>query len=639
MPYRKIGRANIVFAHDIAMCVLSFLLALWLRLGGAVFALPTEWILFHTCLFALCAALIFELLGLYKGLWRYASLNDLFGLARAVVLTVLLYLAVAFALTRLERLPRSFLFIEVMLLMFMMGMPRIAYRLFKDGQFGFRRDRADMVPTLLVGGGQTADAFVRAMRMPEAPYRVIGFLAQDRAWHGARLQGVEVVGHVDDDLLSLVKKLEARGLRPQHLIIADDDIDGPCVSRLLDATQSLGIPISRLPKLTELKNGVNDRLHVRAIAIEDLLHRPQACLDLEGMHALIRDRIVLVTGAGGSIGSELVRQISDFEPRKILLVDHSEFNLYLIDQDLAERHPSLSRVPILADVRDTERIHSLFTEFKPDLVFHAAALKHVPMVEMNPAEGVLTNVLGTRNVADACRAVGAQVMVMISTDKAVNPSSVMGATKRLAESYCQALDLVDSDRPNGTRFVSVRFGNVLGSTGSVVPLFQRQLAKGGPLTVTHPDIQRYFMTIREAVELVLQASVLRCNESVDNGVAGRLFELDMGEPVKIHDLARRMIRLAGLRPDIDVKIVFTGMRPGEKLSEELFHAAEDLVPTTVPGIHLAAPRTTEFTQLSSALAPLLEAARRRSIEETLRQLLHLVPEYAANAAKPTPDGT
>jgi len=283
---------------------------------------------------------------------------------------------------------------------------------------------------------------------------------------------------------------------------------------------------------------------------------------------------------------------------------------------------------VIADIRDRGRIYAIMADERPELVFHAAALKHVPIVEANPAEGVMTNVLGTRNVADSCRAHGAKAMVLISTDKAVNPANVMGASKRLAEGICQALDLVESRRSGGTRFVTVRFGNVLGSTGSVVPLFQRQLAAGGPLTVTHPEISRYFMTTREAVELVLQSSALA---AADGEERGKIFVLDMGEPVKIAELARQMIRLAGLKPDKDIGIEFIGLRPGEKLHEELFHAGESLVPTKISGIRLAAPRTIDYAMLSRAHDELAEHAREGRIDRLLVVLKNMVPEYAANA--------
>jgi FlaA1/EpsC-like NDP-sugar epimerase len=333
---------------------------------------------------------------------------------------------------------------------------------------------------------------------------------------------------------------------------------------------------------------------------------------------------VLVTGAGGTIGSELVRQICRLGPVEIALLDNGEFNLYQIDLEVAESHAALPRRAILADIRDRQRLEQAMAEARPELVFHAAALKHVPMVEANPFEGVLTNAIGTRNVADACRAAGVAAMVQISTDKAVNPSSVMGASKRIAESYCQALDIVEAaGSRRTTRFITVRFGNVLGSTGSVVPLFQRQLAAGGPLTVTDPEMKRYFMTVREAVELVLQATAL----GSAGEAAGKIFVLDMGEPVKILDLAKQLIRLAGKRPEIDIAIKFTGLRPGEKLFEEIFHGAEPLLPTACNGILLASPRAGDAAALGQAVDQLRQACERGDAA-TLQLLLHrMVPEY------------
>jgi O-antigen biosynthesis protein WbqV len=342
---------------------------------------------------------------------------------------------------------------------------------------------------------------------------------------------------------------------------------------------------------------------------------------------------VLITGAGGSIGAELARQAAGFAPAQLTLLDHSEFALYQIDREMAARAPGLPREAVLADVRDAARLSRVMSAARPELVFHAAALKHVPMVEAAPTEAVLTNVIGTRNVAEAARAAGARAMVLISTDKAVNPTSVLGASKRLAEAYCQALDLAGG----GTRFITVRFGNVLASTGSVVPLFQAQLAAGGPLTVTDPEVTRYFMTIAEAVELVLEASALGAGVAGAAGSdaqgRGKVFVLDMGRPVKIVDLARQIIRLSGRRAG-DVKIVFTGLRPGEKLHEELSHPGENLQPTAMPGVRVAGPRSADWPILESALAELEQIARAGRRDETIALLARLVPEYRAPAPQP-----
>jgi FlaA1/EpsC-like NDP-sugar epimerase len=330
-----------------------------------------------------------------------------------------------------------------------------------------------------------------------------------------------------------------------------------------------------------------------------------------------------VTGAGGSIGSELVRQISQFKPAQLLLIEQSEFNLYTVEAELQATTHDLSCPAVLADVRNRRSIARIFACYQPEIVFHAAALKHVPLVEANAIEGMSTNVLGTVNVADACLSAGTDTMVLISTDKAINPTNMMGASKRIAERYCQALDM-RRHNARGTRFVTVRFGNVLGSSGSVVPLFQKQLAAGGPLTVTHPDMKRYFMTLREAVELVLQASVLGRRDDI---AEGKIFVLDMGEPVRILDLARQMIRLAGLRPDLDIKIEMTGLRPGEKLFEELFNESEDIIPTECAGIMLAAPGPADLREFTPALRALSIACDEGNESQLSELVRRLVPEY------------
>jgi FlaA1/EpsC-like NDP-sugar epimerase len=422
----------------------------------------------------------------------------------------------------------------------------------------------------------------------------------------------------------VVERLEREGRRPRRLILTRE-LDGAVVRDLVDTADQLGMIVARTPKLEQLRDGVADQIELHPVALEDLLGRAQTVLDRESMARLIRGKRVLVTGAGGSIGSELVRQIAAFAPAELTLLENGEFALYSIDLEVQERFPALPRRAVIADIRDRARLATVFAESRPELVFHAAALKHVPMVEANPGEGVLTNAVGTRNVAELCRVTGVSLMVQISTDKAVNPTSVMGAAKRLAEAYCQALDIDERRRGGATRYVTVRFGNVLGSTGSVVPLFQRQLAAGGPLTVTHPDVMRYFMTVREAVELVLQASVLGSEGEGED--RGKLFVLDMGEPVRIVDLARQMIRLAGLRPGVDVEIKVTGLRPGEKLFEEIFHGAEPLLPTACKGILLAAPRTVEAAALGRAIGLLEETCRTGQPDSVKAALMRLVPEY------------
>jgi len=627
-------RALFAFLHDVAMAALSFGLALYLRIGGEVLHYEPRLTLLYGLSFTAIAAVVFLVTGLYRGIWRYASLPDLFNIARAVTLTVLIFLPVMFLFTRLLVLPRSTLVIDWLVLIALLGGPRLGYRLFKDRGLDhiLEHGRGQPVPVLLISTKDGADTFIReTVRDRNAVYRVIGMLSDTPSRVGRQIYGVPVLGTIDA-LERVVERLDRRGRRPQKLVVTAQHLGGAEVRRLLDRAEALAIPLARLPRLTEFRQSLADpERAIEPIALEDLLGRPQAVLDREAMARLIRGRRILVTGAGGTIGSELARQLAALAPARLTLFDNSEFLLYAIDGELRERFAELPIRPLLGDVRDRRRVDALIAGEQPQIVFHAAALKHVPMVEANPREGVLTNVIGSRNVAEAARAHGTTLVVMISTDKAVDPASVMGATKRLAESFCQALDLEEARRAAppgaGTRFVTVRFGNVLGSTGSVVPLFSRQLAAGGPLTVTHPEVSRFFMTVREAVELVLEASAAA--PGADSAAArGKIFVLDMGEPVKIVDLARQMIRLAGLRPERDIAIAFIGLRPGEKLHEALFHDAESPVPTANPALRLAAPRTADYAVLARSIDELEEQARSGREERVLDLLRRLVPEYA-----------
>jgi len=524
----RFGRARAAFGHDVLMAAASFWLSLYLRVGDGLLDYPGRLLLGYDIAFTVIAAATFWWTGLYRGIWRYASLPDLLALLRAVTIVVLAFFPLMFVVTRLVELPRSLVGINWLVLMALLGGPRFAYRLFKDRSL--RRllegdKRSSAIPVLLIGARDGAAMFIREMASdPDRLYRVVGIVADSLSRVGRELGGVPVLGTIED-LPQVVAALDGRDERPQRLILCAQTLHGATVRRLLDMADELTIPLARLPRLTEFKQTLGeDTPVIEPIALEDLLGRPQAVLDRVGMRTLIAGKRVLVTGAGGTIGAELVRQIAACEPARLALLDNNEYALYSIDRELEERHPAQPRLAVIGDVREESRVEQVIAAERPELVFHAAALKHVPMVEANTVEGVLTNVLGTRHVAEACRAHGVRAMVMISTDKAVNPASVMGATKRLAESICQALDIVESRKPGGTRFVTVRFGNVLGSTGSVVPLFQRQLAAGGPLTVTHPEITRFFMTVREAVELVLQASVLAVKGGEDlrprNGRAG-----------------------------------------------------------------------------------------------------------------------
>ncbi|MBT6136630.1 MAG: polysaccharide biosynthesis protein [Rhodospirillaceae bacterium] len=622
-------RLLISYSHDVLAAAVSFLASLYLRLGSEIFEWPRQVVGVGLIVFTAVAALVIWGMRLDRIVWRYVSIGDLWRIIRATFLIVVIFLAVQFIFTRLDDFPRSFLVIEIFVLTGMLAGSRFAYRLLREGRFSGALDSEGhrRVPVLLIGAGDGTDQFIREMaRGRDAPYRAIAIIDDRGNRVGRNIRGINVAGTLEE-LPRILEHLRQHGPAPERVVITRAEIEGGKVRNVIDIAGGFGLTVSRMPPLTAFHAAEGDgRPTVRPVNVEDVLGRPQAVLDRDAMGALVQGKRTMVTGAGGTIGGELARQIAALGPAELTLVDASEFQLYTIDLEISELAPDLQRSAVLADVRDKTRVREILGRAKPDLIFHAAALKHVPLVEANATDGVLTNLIGTRNVAEAAIEFSASAMVLISTDKAVNPTNVMGATKRAAEMFCQALD-IESRAKNGPQFVTVRFGNVLGSTGSVIPLFQRQLARGGPLTVTHPDMTRYFMTVREAVELVLQASALEDNELAEGGA---ICVLDMGQPVRILDLARQMIRLAGLSEGDDIEIEFTGLRPGEKLYEELFHEGETLLNTAVPGIHLARPRTADLALLRRALDELEAAARARQNEQTLAQLQRLVPELQHN---------
>jgi len=605
------------------MATISFPLALYLRLGDEFSLIMNSEIAVANAGFSVTALSAFIFSKMYRGIWRYASINDLLTITKAVTLAILIFFSILFVLTRLEGIPRSAPLIQWFLLMALLGGPRFCYRSIKDHHLSTIVNKIShrRVSVLLIGAGDTAETFIREQaRDRNSAFNIIGVIDQDNGRVGREIHGVPVIAEITE-LDKILREYSDVGL--QRIILTNRDLAGETVREMLEIAEQHGITMARLPLLTELKTDLENTAETRPIDITDLLGRPQAVLDRGAIKKLVAGKKILITGAGGTIGKELVRQISDYNPAHITLLDNAEYNLYQIDMELSNRHKELSRKAVLGSVRDRKKMESIISQLKPELVFHAAALKHVPMVEANPLEGVLTNTIGSQIVADACQQAKVSVMVQISTDKAVNPTNVMGATKRLAECYCQSLDV--AERPSdGTRYVTVRFGNVLGSTGSVVPLFQSQLAKGGPLTVTHKDITRYFMTKGEAVELVLQASA---KGSEDSEAGGKIFVLDMGAPVKIYDLAEQIIRLSGQKPGEDVTIDIIGLRPGEKLHEELLHVSENLVPAQSPGLFLAAPKVRDLNYLKENFMIMITSAQAGNLSVTLRHLAELVPEY------------
>jgi O-antigen biosynthesis protein WbqV len=620
--HRSALRIGVNIGLDGTLAALAVPLSRWL-INPAADPFVQPWTILWGAIALLLSGAPFRIATQY---WRFTSLGDLMGVGAASVAAAAVFtlgLVVADIRPPSPALPM----IHTMTLMLMLGLPRVAYRMLQESA---GTETAAGQDVLLVGAGEGADLFLRALSGERhSPFRVTGLLSLGQSQTGRRIHNTPILGPVSD-ADAILERLRDTDRLPSALVVTDPDLPGVLFSTLMAVADRHGLRVARAPRPTSLDSSDPARLELKPVAIEDLLNRAQLPLDRDGIARLIHGRRVLVTGAGGTIGAELARQVAALGPEKLVLLDQSEYALWQVDQDLME-FASVPRTTVIANVRDAQRIQAVMEQHRPELVFHAAALKHVPMVESNQLEGMQTNAAGTRNVADAARAVGAMAMVLISTDKAVNPTSVMGAAKRLAEMYCQALDIEAraslASRGGGMRCITVRFGNVLGSTGSVVPLFQRQLARGGPLTVTHPDIERYFMTVREAVGLVLEASVVGVSTDVSDG---GIFVLDMGEPVRIVELARNMIRLAGLRPDIDVQIQYTGMRPGEKLYEELFHGSEPPTQTGFPGLLMATPRTADPAIVGRAIDEIAQACRGGQTRLALSMLRRMVPEFDHN---------
>lgn len=593
-------QALLASLHDAIMAGAALLLALTARYG--IEELPeTSYLMAWTGGFVLTAVIVFRLFGLGRGMWRFASITDLRAIVLASAVTVITFVIAIFLANRLEGFPRTVPLITWFIMVVLLGAPRLGYRALKDGGLVHVRPR-DLAPSgienvLLVGTAAEADRVIRAYGLERSRrYKVHGIIDYNVSKRGRNVRGIPIIGDLSE-LEHIVERMSRGGVTINAAILADPNSDRARMHGIATIAARTGLPLRRV----SARPLTSEEPDLAALTLEDLLGRPPVRLDLDTIRALISNRVVLVTGAGGSIGSEVARQVASFGPERLVLVDNSEYALYRIDQTIGKQAPDVERRAYIADVRDRRRLDEVMAFEKPALVFHAAALKHVPLVELNPCEGALTNVIGTRNVADAAVAADVDAVVVISTDKAIRPTSVMGATKRAAEAYCQAID-VSGVR---TRFITVRFGNVLGSTGSVVPLFKRQIEAGGPVTVTHPEMQRYFMTVSEATELVLQAAARGIDRADQRGW---VCVLDMGEPVKIIDLARTMIALAGLRPEVDIEIAISGLRPGEKLFEELFESDEATVPSGADGVFVATARISELRVVRETIERIEAAA-------------------------------
>ena len=594
------------FVHDIAWVGLAVYLAFSFRFDFGVIPdnhIEGAWNLLYVSLIVQLVS--FWFFGLYRGIWRFASLPDLQRILQAVVVGALLSYFILFIWIRLEGIPRSTMVLYPLILAGGLSSARLLYRWFKDRRF--KLSSIDSERVLIVGAGEAGELLVRDILKHES-YLPIGFLDDERKKKGMDIQGVRVLGDLSE-LSHIVVDLEI-----DEVFIALPSVDKNTLQTLVEQCSDLHITCKTLPSLKEAGSHTLQAGDLRSIRLEDLLGRDEISLDNQRVCDFIRGKKVMITGAGGSIGSELCRQLITFSPAALIMLDHAEFNLYQIDNELKSHMDYKVSKAVLGDIRDEERMDWVFEHFSPDIVFNAAAYKHVPLVEDNPAEGIKTNVLGTSMLADIAAKHQCDYFVQVSTDKAVNPANVMGATKRMAEIYCQNLNARCE-----TAFITTRFGNVLGSAGSVVPLFKQQIEAGGPVTVTHKDITRYFMTIPEAVSLILQAATM--------GDGGEIFVLDMGEPVKIVDMAKQMIRLAGLTPDEDIAIKYTGLRPGEKLYEELFHEAEALQGTIHPKIMLSGIREVDWDEVQQRLALIRKACQKRDVPALIDLLQQLVPEF------------
>ncbi|ARM34936.1 polysaccharide biosynthesis protein [Legionella longbeachae] len=599
-----------VLLNDLLAIPLAWYAAYWLRYNLQPF--PDRFTSTHS-FYALALLTVIQLtcyfyFKTYRGLWRFFSLNDVIRILKASVTATTIAIPVLYLTSILHELPRSIFPLYCVILTAFLCSARLLRRLYWD-----RRARGskttEMKRVLIVGAGMAGEGLVRDLKRSNQ-YKPIGFIDDNLSKKGLEVHGVPVLG-VTSQITMRVKEYAI-----DLIFIAIPSASSSIMRRIVTACESSKVPFSTLPGLNDLAAGRVEVNALRPVNIEDLLGREQVYLQWDKLIAEISEKRVLVTGGGGSIGSELCRQILALKPQSLVIVENSEFNLYQIELELKQNFPDIPLQLKLVNITDEIAINQLFNEYSPEIVFHAAAYKHVPLLENQIRVAVVNNILGTQIVAKASVAAHTEKFILISTDKAVNPTNIMGTTKRVAEIFCQNLD----SRVK-TQFITVRFGNVLGSAGSVVPLFQKQLQNGGPIKVTHPDMQRYFMTIPEACQLILQAMV--------NGKGGEIFVLDMGEPVKISYLAEQMIRLAGKEPGKDIMIEYTGLRPGEKLFEELFHESEQLESTEHEKLFKAKFRELNWDELMQTMHLLNNACIENQEDELLILLRSLVPELHA----------
>ncbi len=595
----------ITIFHDFLIFCLSFFVALILRLdwSQSINLMNSLW---SFCIFYASANIfLLHYFGLYHGIWRYASIHEIISIFKSITISTLIIILSFFLIFRLESIPRSFPVLLFIVSLFGVTGPRIFYRFLKDK---ITKNVVRRIPVFIVGDSNSSESFIRLTKnQKNSPYNVIGIIGDKHSSIGRRIHNVPILASIRDiDLFG--EGLGKNKLAPQKIIITDQSIKTESVEKLYVFAQKNGLALGVLPKLSNINS--KDKFATNPIAIEDILGRKQKVHNPELLKEL-SNKIIIVTGAGGSIGSEICQQISLLNPQKLILIEENEYALYKVIQNLKG-----SIFPILADIRDFEKIDSIIKDFKPNYVFHAAALKHITFVEDDPMEALKTNFHATAELCKICKSHNVPKFVFISTDKAVYPSNIMGASKRLCEKYIQNLSLSYSN----TKFSIVRFGNVLGSTGSVVPLFQEQIKQGGPITITDPKVTRYFMTIREAVELVLISSQLKTRN-------GEIFILEMGKPILIKDLAKRMIDLMGEK-EHEIKIVYSGLRKGEKLSEKLFFNEEKITNTNVEGIMSTTDKI--YNVGTSDYNNLISYIQKNETKKAIDKFKKILPEYKVN---------
>jgi len=602
-----------VVVHDLGMVLLAWYAAGWLTERTAVTTASTDASILSSYLFVLLLqGGVLWATGLYKGLWRFASFQDMWNIARACVfgtVAIMAAMALAKGLTINQWIPT--ILVYPALLFVLLGLPRMCFRFWKDSRISVSDSEEGLKRVLILGAGRSGAMLERELRR-RGGFVVVGFLDDDKRLRGSQVHGIPVLATID----------QLPRVGPEYkadlAIIAMPSANNQQMQHIVEICELSEIEFRTLPTLQDLGSQATKIGDLKRVAIDDLLGRDPVFLEWESIREGLVGKRVMITGGGGSIGSELCRLIARLNPVELIIIDHSEYSLYRIDLELRSEFHDLVFYSVLGDICDPATVEKVVGEYKPDMIFHAAAYKHLPILQTQIREAFRNNVLGTKRLAEAADRHNIGTFVLISTDKAVNPANIMGATKRVAEMYCQNMNARSQ-----TRFITVRFGNVLNSNGSVVPLFQEQIAKGGPLTVTHPEISRYFMTISEASQLIMQAAVL--------GSGGEIFVLDMGEPVSITYLAEHLIRLAGKEPGRDIEIVYTGLRPGEKLFEELFHELEPYEQTAHEKIFLAHPREADWEELRSELSASERAVTRYDTKSLQLALLRLVPELAKSS--------